>query len=68
METEEGDPIPTLVMLGFSTGLAPQDAVEEEWALQPEPSLVSEPLPLSLLIHQTVRALLTRERTHVVLF
>lgn len=67
-ETEEGDPIPALVMLGFSTGLAPQGAVEEEWALEPDPSLVSEPLPLSLLVHQTVRAVLTRERAHVVLF
>ena len=67
-ETEEGDPIPTLVMLMFSTGFAPQDVVEEEWALEPDPSLESEPLPLSFLVLRTLLPMLTRECAHVMLF
>lgn len=67
-ETEDSGPIPAPGMLRFSAGLAPQDAAEEEWALEPDPSLMSEPLPLSLLVHTTLLPVLTRECAHVMLF
>lgn len=57
--TEEGDTIPALVKLGFSTGLAPQDVVEGEGALEPDRSLVSERPPLSLLVHKIMLVTLT---------
>lgn len=62
-ETEDSGPIPAPGMLRFSAGLAPQDAAEEEWALEPDPSLMSEPpAPQSPGSYNTAASAYTRVR------